>query len=158
MAYFKNNNLYGKIIFFQDVFNSKRPYNLQYLTRIWFQLWLKIGFWLSFIYMLSFQFFLVWLFWIKGSLLCMSLSLSGENHLIIHDGAGLFTPIRILPWQTKNVFHNITQFTVLCERLSRIIFRSLWRKNSRPQHPLAKSLVEAYIVCVLWPYFRNFHF
>jgi len=62
--------------------------------------------------------------------------------------AGLFKPIRILPWQTKNVFHNITRFAVLCERLGRmIIFRSLWRKNFRPQHPLVKSNVNAYFMC-----------
>jgi len=38
------------------------------------------------------------------SLLCVSLS---PNHLIIHDGAGLFTPIHILPWQTKKMFFTI---------------------------------------------------
>jgi len=32
-----------------------------------------------------FNFFLVRLSWMKGSLLCVSLSLSGENQLIIHD-------------------------------------------------------------------------
>jgi len=28
-----------------------------------------------------------------------------------------------------------------------MIFRSFWRKNSRPQHPLVKSIVDAYFVC-----------
>jgi len=42
--------------------------------------------------------------------------------------------------------------------IRRMIFRSLWRKNSRPQHTLVKSLVDAYFLCVLWPYFRNFLF
>jgi len=31
-------------------------------------------------------------------------------------------------------------------------------KYSRRQHPLVKILVDTYLVCVLWPYFRNFHF
>jgi len=49
------------------------------------------------------------------------------------------------------------QFSILFS-FRRRIFRSLWRKNSRPQYPQDKSLVDAYLVCVLWPYFRNFHF
>jgi len=32
------------------------------------------------------------------------------------------------------------------------------KKNFRPPHLLVKSIVDAYFVCVLWPYFRNFHF
>jgi len=30
--------------------------------------------------------------------------------------------------------------------------------NLRRQHPLVKSLVDTYLVCVLMPYFRNFIF
>jgi len=53
----------------------------------------------------------------EGSLLCVSLSLSGENHLIIHDeGWPVHAHSHIaLAKKKKNVFHNITQFTVLCE-------------------------------------------
>jgi len=37
---------------------------------------------------------------------------SGENHLIIHEGVGPFTPIRILPFQSKKCF---SQFkTIYC--------------------------------------------
>jgi len=52
----------------------------------------------------------------KGLLLCMSLSRSGENHLIIHEGWPVQAHSHIA-LANKNVFHNITQFTVLCERL-----------------------------------------
>jgi len=79
------------------------PYNLIYQDL--FPGMTKNGF-LTFIYILicmyvccPFNFFL------SDSLLCGSLS--GENHLIIHDGADLFTPIRILPWQTKKMFFTI---------------------------------------------------
>jgi len=44
------------------------------------------------------------------------LSLSGEKHLIIHDeGWPVHAHSYIALANKKNVFHNITQFTVLCE-------------------------------------------
>ncbi len=59
---------------------------------------------------------------------------------------------------TKHVLQMLNQYIVFCEGVNRIIFTSFCSKNSSLPHPVLKSPVNKYSVCVLWPYFSDLKF